>query len=69
MNTGKPAGGDDTKWKTTNIGNHVSIGSNACILPVEICNHVVIGAGAVVTKNITEPGIYAGNPAIKTGNI
>jgi acetyltransferase-like isoleucine patch superfamily enzyme len=23
----------------------------------------VIGAGAVVTKNITEPGVYVGNPA------
>jgi acetyltransferase-like isoleucine patch superfamily enzyme len=23
----------------------------------------VIGAGAVVTKDIVEPGIYAGNPA------
>lgn len=60
---GGPAGGDKTKWKYTNIGNHVSIGSNATILPVNICDHVVIGAGAVVTKDITEPGIYAGNPA------
>lgn len=62
---GKPAGGDASKWKSTRIGNHVSIGSNATILPVQICDHVVIGAGAVVTKNITEPGIYAGNPAKK----
>lgn len=62
---GGPARGDKSKWKSTRIGNHVSIGSNATILPVEICDHVVIGAGAVVTKNITEPGIYAGNPAKK----
>lgn len=61
---GRPAG-DRSLWKPTNIGNHVSIGSNATILPVSICDHVVIGAGAVVTKNITEPGIYAGNPAKK----
>lgn len=60
-----PANGDQTKWKKTNIGDNVSIGSNATILPVEICNNVVIGAGAVVTKNIMEPGIYAGNPARK----
>ncbi len=66
--TGKPAGGDTTKWKTTKIGNDVSIGTNATILPVEICNNVVIGAGAVVTKNITESGIYAGNPAKKMRN-
>lgn len=60
---GKPAGGDRTLWKATNIGNDVSIGSNATILPVRICDHVVIGAGAVVTKDIDRPGIYAGNPA------
>lgn len=50
-------------WKETKIGNRVSIGSNATILPVEICDDVVIGAGSVVTKNITKKGIYAGNPA------
>jgi acetyltransferase-like isoleucine patch superfamily enzyme len=62
---GKPADGDKSLWKPTSIGNHVSIGSNATIMPVAICDHVVIGAGAVVTKNITEPGKYAGNPAKK----
>ncbi|HVS95279.1 MAG TPA: acyltransferase [Puia sp.] len=61
--TGGPAGGDASKWKPTRIGDHVSIGSNATILPVTVCDRVVIGAGAVVTKDITRPGIYAGNPA------
>lgn len=28
-----------------------------------ICDNVVIGLGSVVTKDITEPGIYIGNPA------
>lgn len=60
-----PSNGDQSKWKKTIIGNNVSIGSNATILPVEICNNVVIGAGTVVTKKIIEPGIYAGNPAAK----
>ncbi len=60
---GGPAGGDPGKWKPTHIGNHVSIGSNATILPVNICDHVVIGAGAVVTKDIIQAGTYAGNPA------
>jgi acetyltransferase-like isoleucine patch superfamily enzyme len=60
---GSPAGGDRGKYKATKIGNHVSIGSNATILPVNITDHTVIGAGAVVTKDISEPGIYAGNPA------
>ena len=62
---GGPAGGDSSKWKKTNIGNHVSIGSNATILPVSICDDVVIGAGAVVSKDILQPGVYAGNPAKK----
>ena len=60
---GGPARGDKTLWKETKIGNHVSIGSNSTILPVNVCDHVVIGAGSIVTKNIEVPGIYAGNPA------
>lgn len=47
----------------TVVGNKVYIGSNSTILPVSICDDVVIGAGSVVTKNIIEPGTYAGNPA------
>ena len=50
-------------WQATIIGDRVSIGSNATILPVHICSDVVIGAGSVVTRNILEPGVYAGNPA------
>lgn len=61
---GKPAPKDRKDlWAETHIGHNVSIGSNATILPVTICDNVVIGAGAVVTKDITEPGIYVGNPA------
>ncbi len=60
---GGPARGDKTKWKSTKIGNNVSIGSNATILPISICDNVVIGAGAVVTKDIVLPGVYVGNPA------
>lgn len=60
---GGPAMGDKTKWKKTEIGNNVSIGSNSTILPVNICNNVIIGAGSVVTKDIQESGVYFGNPA------
>ena len=59
---GGPAG-DPALWGETRIGDRVSIGSNATILPVSICDGAVIGAGAVVTKDITVPGTYAGNPA------
>jgi acetyltransferase-like isoleucine patch superfamily enzyme len=60
---GGPARGKRELWRDTKIGNNVSVGTNATIMPVTICDHVVIGAGAVVTKSITESGIYAGNPA------
>ena len=60
---GGPAHGVRDLWRPTRLGNHVSVGTNATILPVSICDHVVVGAGAVVTKDVTEPGIYAGNPA------
>jgi acetyltransferase-like isoleucine patch superfamily enzyme len=49
-------------WGHTRLGNLVSVGTNATILPVTICDHVVIGAGAVVTKDIAVPGFYVGNP-------
>jgi len=61
--SGGPARGDKSLWRSTRIGNKVSVGSNATILPVRICDNVVIGAGSVVTKDITVPGTYAGNPA------
>ena len=61
--SGGPARGDTSKWESTVVGDRVSIGSNATIMPVSICDNVVIGAGSVVTKPINEPGIYAGNPA------
>lgn len=66
---GSPARGDKTLWKNTIVGKNVSIGSNATILPVTICDDVVIGAGSVVTKNIVEPGFYVGNPAKKLKDI
>jgi acetyltransferase-like isoleucine patch superfamily enzyme len=61
--TGGPANNNRDLWAATKIGNHVSLGTNSTILAVTICDHVVIGAGSVVTRDITRPGIYAGNPA------
>ena len=63
FSSGKPAMGDKSKWLSTSVGDHVSIGSGTVILPVKICSNVVIGAGSVVTKDILVPGIYLGNPA------
>jgi acetyltransferase-like isoleucine patch superfamily enzyme len=61
--SGGPARGRKELWRSTTIGNRVSVGSNATILPVKICDDVVIGAGAVVTRDITVSGSYMGNPA------
>jgi acetyltransferase-like isoleucine patch superfamily enzyme len=60
---GGPAAGDKSLWESTKIGDRVSIGSNATLLPVSVCDDVVIGAGAVVTRDIETPGVYAGSPA------
>ena len=53
------------KWiqRNTLIGDNVRIGSNATILPVEIGDNCIIGAGAVVTKNIPANSTIKGNPA------
>lgn len=63
-----PARGDRKFWRATHIGSSVSIGSNATIMPVNICPGALIGAGSVVTRDISEPGVYAGNPARKISN-
>ena len=51
----------------TQIGNKVYIGSNSSILPVSICDDVVIGAGSVVTKHIPAYALVVGNPARQIG--
>ncbi len=59
---GKP-NADRESWGRIVIGNDVSIGSGATILEVSICDGAVIGAGSVVTRSISEKGVWAGNPA------
>lgn len=46
------------------IGNNVWIGCGVTILPgVNVGNNAVVGANSVVTRNIPEDTIWAGNPA------
>ena len=59
----RPAYTEREQWIPTSIGDNVTIGNNATILPVRICDNVIIGAGAVVTKDITRSGVYTGVPA------
>ena len=50
--------------RPTVIGDDVWIGANVIIFPgVAVGDHVVIGAGAVVTKNVPDYAVIAGNPA------
>lgn len=57
--------GEKTKISPVKIGNHVWIGSRAIILKgVIIGDNCIIGAGSVITKNVPENSIVAGNPAI-----
>lgn len=51
-------------YDDTFIGDYCFIGANAIIMPgVKIGNNVIVGSGAVVTKNIVSNCIIAGNPA------
>ena len=47
----------------TKVGNDVRIGNNVTILPVNIGDNSIIGAGAVVTKDVPANCVVAGNPA------
>ena len=55
---------DDWELTTTRVRRRASIGSNATILAgTEIGEGAIVGAGAVVTKNVPDYAIVAGNPA------
>ncbi|WP_200531421.1 acyltransferase [Halorubrum sp. LN27] len=63
VNDRYPPSGDEKEWERTKINEGVSIGTNATILPVEIGANALVGAGAVVTEDVPENAVVAGNPA------
>ena len=55
--------GSKKHWKNTRIKKGAIIGSNATLFPVTIGENAEIGAGSVVTKNVPDNCVVAGNPA------
>ncbi|MHA1338903.1 MAG: acyltransferase [Promethearchaeota archaeon] len=51
------------EWKPTLIKKGAVIGSNATLFPVVIGKNSIVAAGSVVTKDVPDNCIVAGNPA------
>jgi sugar O-acyltransferase (sialic acid O-acetyltransferase NeuD family) len=46
------------------IGARTLVGTGSVVRPgTSVCDDVILGAGAVVVRDITEPGTFVGNPA------
>ncbi|MGA7924048.1 MAG: acyltransferase [Thermoplasmata archaeon] len=62
-NDKNPRSGVPGELKPTLIRRGASIGSNATLLPVEIGEGALVGAGSVVTRSVPKGVVVAGNPA------
>ncbi|MGC9308482.1 MAG: acyltransferase [Thermoplasmatota archaeon] len=59
---------DKNRLKNTLVHEGASVGANATIVAgVTIGRHAMIGAGAVVTKDVPDHGLVLGNPATLEG--
>ena len=51
------------QYSPTRLGAGCSLGANATLLPVRVGRYALVGAGAVVTKNVPDFALVLGNPA------
>ncbi|CAL78877.1 putative Acetyltransferase; trimeric LpxA-like enzyme [Bradyrhizobium sp. ORS 278] len=66
---GQLLGAEDWELKATVVAERASIGSGAVLLPVRIGKGALVAAGAVVTKDVPDFAIVAGNPARVIGDV
>lgn len=58
-----PPSGDRDEWEPTIVREGATIGTNATLLPVEIGENAIVGAGAVVVDDVPPRAVVVGNPA------
>ena len=59
-----------SEFKQTIIGEGATIGANATIIcGVKIGEYAMVGAGAIVTKDVAPYSLVVGNPARKIGRV
>jgi acetyltransferase-like isoleucine patch superfamily enzyme len=67
--SGRVVGADGWKLSRTHVKRRAAIGSGVTLLPVVVGAEALIGAGAVVVRDVPDYAIVAGNPARLVGDV